>query len=122
MKSSRYHLQALLFATFMLMIGLAARPLNGTTDGKSIFLTSKCNTCHAIQSLGIARTTVPTSSTQKVPPDLSTVGSRHNADWISRWLQKKEELNGAKHLKMFKGTDEELASLSTWLSSLKKGK
>lgn len=86
--------------------------------GKSLFTQNKCNTCHSITSQGIAKG--GGEDAKKDSPDLSKVGTKHNADWISKFLLKKETLNDKKHLKKFKGTDEELETLSNWLATLKK--
>jgi len=86
-------------------------------DGKSIFVAANCNTCHSIQSQGIRKAGTGGETTS---PDLSGVGLRHNADWISKWLQKQVALNGKKHLKKWKGSDGDLATLSGWLAGLKR--
>jgi mono/diheme cytochrome c family protein len=88
-------------------------------DGKSLFIGNKCQNCHSISSLDIKRLTEPKPGA-RVPPDLSGVGLKHKESWIAKWLDKEEELNGEKHLKKFKGTDDELTTISTWLASLKK--
>lgn len=86
--------------------------------GKVIFKDSKCGTCHSITAQGIAK--AGEEKKEKAAPDLSDVGTKHKADWISKYLLKKETLNDDKHLKKFKGTDEELETLSNWLATLKK--
>jgi mono/diheme cytochrome c family protein len=88
------------------------------SDGKTIFLDQKCQTCHSISSQGIKRLTEPKAGAV-VPADLSGEGLKHNADWISKWLMKEEELDGQKHLKKFKGSDDDLKTLSTWIGGLK---
>ena len=85
--------------------------------GKSIFTQSKCASCHSITKQGIQK--VAGEESKKDAPDLSAVGTKHNADWITKFLLKKETLNDKKHLKKFKGSDDELETLSTWLASLK---
>jgi len=94
----------------------------GTTDstGKSIFLANKCNTCHSIQAQGIAKAGNESTNAKNPPPDLSGVGLKHQAAWIAKYLQKKETLDDEKHLKKFKGPDEDLATLAAWLESQKK--
>ncbi len=86
--------------------------------GKAIFTAQKCNGCHAISGQGIART-APVSEGQEPPSDLSSAGKSHDADWFVRWLQKKETLNGKKHIKGFKGSDEDLQTLAKWLAGLR---
>jgi hypothetical protein len=51
--------------------------------------------------------------------DLSTVGSKHDATWIAKYLKGDEMLNGKKHAKMFGGSDADLKAIATWLASLK---
>ncbi|MDP4200173.1 MAG: OmpA family protein [Bacteroidota bacterium] len=115
----------ILAAAFALVLSVSL--LIGTTmlrasgSGKSIFLDNKCSSCHSIESQGIARTgSGPVGG--KEPPDLSTVGLRHSASWMTQWLQKEVEMNGKKHLKKFAGSDDDLASLTSWLASLKSAK
>lgn len=92
--------------------------------GQSIFLKNKCTSCHSIQVLGIEKKASedeadsPTT-TKKKPPDLSGVGLKHTAEWITNWLLKKETMDGEHHVKKFRGTDEELGTLANWLASLK---
>ncbi len=91
------------------------------SSGKSIFLENKCSNCHSIASQGIERAGSPPAGGNQ-PPDLSTVGLRHNASWMTQWLLKEEEMNGKKHLKKFSGSDDDLATLTSWLASLKSAK
>ena len=96
-------------------------------DGKKIFIENKCSSCHSIESIGIKKKAEDTESTELKPPDLSSVGSERKAEWITKYLQKKEKLDGEKHPKKFKGSDEELSILAKWLEALradttKKGK
>lgn len=85
---------------------------------KAIFLQYNCNSCHSIQSQGIARS--DNSPAKARYPDLSGVGLRHNAAWLKGWLLKTTELNGKKHMKKFTGPAAELQSLTTWLATLKR--
>lgn len=86
--------------------------------GKVIFKANKCSSCHAIKSQGIAKT-AGEETKDKEPPDLSNVGTKHNAAWMAKYLLKKETLDDAKHLKKFKGSDEDLEVLTNWLATLK---
>ena len=100
------------------MVGAASiNNLASGADGKSAFKANKCDKCHTVESQGIERTSTPPG---KLPPDLSGVGLKHNADWIKGWLLKDEELNGKKHLKKWSGTDDDLAVVSKWLAAQKK--
>lgn len=97
----------------------AARHTTPTSklDGKSIFVTQRCDKCHSVESAGIVRSATPPG---KLPPDLSSTGLRHNAAWFSGWLMKTEELNGKKHIKKWSGTPADLATESAWLATLKR--
>ncbi len=86
-------------------------------DGKTIFMNKKCTSCHSIEAVGIIKKS--SSASPKGPPDLSTVGTEHDAAWITKWLHKEETLHGKKHLLKFSGSDEELKILTEWLASLK---
>jgi mono/diheme cytochrome c family protein len=102
------------------IVVLAGATAGSSSDGKSIFSANKCNSCHTIQSQGIAKAGGETVQGKVQPPDLSGVGLKHNAAWIAGYLQKRESLDGEKHLKKFKGSDEDLTTLATWLESQKK--
>lgn len=86
-------------------------------NGQQIFLQHKCNLCHTIKALGIQ--SAYKGPEDKRPPDLSDVGTKHNADWIAGFVTKKEELDGKKHKKRFEGSDDDLKALAGWLASQK---
>jgi len=99
------------------MIGAASiNNLATGSDGKSLFKENKCDKCHSVTSQGIDRCSTPPG---KLPPDLSGVGLKHNADWIKGWLMKEEELNGKKHLKKWAGSEGDLVVVSKWLAAQK---
>lgn len=85
--------------------------------GKQIFVDSKCGNCHSIEAEGLT-----TKSKKKNVPDLSDVGTKHNADFIMKFITKQETMNDAQHPMGFKGSDEELLTLAKWLESLKESK
>jgi hypothetical protein len=89
--------------------------------GKTAFLNNKCNMCHSIESEKIEKTTggYQKSKEKNVPPDLTKIGQKHNAEWISGYITKKETLDDKKHAKAFRGTNEELEAIANWLASLK---
>jgi cytochrome c2 len=88
------------------------------SDGKSIFKHKKCDKCHTVESQDIERSGAKPPG--KLPPDLSGVGLKHDADWIKAWLLKEKEQNGKKHLKKWTGSDDDLDTISKWLADLKK--
>ena len=104
--------------------GVALAQGEKAPTGKDLFLTAKCNTCHSITAAGIEKKKATTpeekaEKTDKKPPDLSSVGLEKKADWIAKFLTKKETLDGEKHKKLYKGTDEELKTLAAWLETQK---
>jgi len=81
-------------------------------DGKQIFVDKKCTTCHTVNSAQVM-------SKKKDAVDLSNVGASGNSDFISKYLNKKEKIDGKDHKTAFKGTEKELQTLSDWLAGLK---
>jgi mono/diheme cytochrome c family protein len=84
-------------------------------DGKKIFVEKKCISCHSVESAGI-------ESKKKNADDLSKVGDSKKADFLEKYLTKKEKINDKEHKTAFKGTEEELKAISKWLGSLKSAK
>ncbi|HXO18286.1 MAG TPA: c-type cytochrome [Thermoanaerobaculia bacterium] len=101
-------------------IGLAAVVVTAlaagepTDAGKAVFLKEKCGLCHAVKSQGLERT-LKTSKAK----DLSNVGVEREAAWIEKWLKHEEAIDGKKHEKVWKGSDQDLANLIQWLGTLK---
>ena len=89
--------------------------------GKTAFLSNKCNLCHSIESEKIEKSSggYQKSNEKNVPPDLSGIGKKHNADWLVKYLKKTEALNNVKHARLYRGTEEELQALAKWLEGLK---
>lgn len=98
----------------------------------TLFKKNGCNECHSITSLGVkkeekkaaapdtvATTADSSAKKKKKPPDLSGVGLRHDAKWISAFLNKQELLDGEKHEKRFKGTEAERRTVAMFLAGLK---
>jgi hypothetical protein len=84
-------------------------------DGKKLFVDKKCNTCHSVEAAGI-------EGKKKDSNDLSKVGDTRKADFLEKYLTKKEKINDKEHKTAFKGTEEELKALTEWLGSLKSAK
>jgi hypothetical protein len=93
-------------------------------DGKALFLEFKCNGCHAVQAAGIEAKKIAGEEPdpKEKPPDLSNVGAKKDAAWMRKYLLKQEKLEGKLHKKKFRGTPEQLATLSDWLATQKSGK
>ena len=97
--------------------------------GQKLFLDNKCTQCHGIDALKISKAKADKEEEEEAseggkkvdPPDLSDVGKDkdHDAAWFSKWLMKEEKIEGRKHKKKFKGTPEELKTVSEWLTTLK---
>lgn len=105
--------------------GAAASQAGQAPDGKELFTTSKCNTCHSVEAEKIDRKKSATAETAaataaKKKPDLSGLGLKKDAAWISKYLTKEVKLEEKLHPTVkFRGTPEELKILSDWLASLK---
>ena len=80
--------------------------------GQKIFIDNNCSKCHSVETMQLV-------STGKKPIDLSNVGSKYNAEFLSKYLMKAEKLNEKNHPINFKGQPEELNSLVDWLTQLK---
>ena len=85
-------------------------------NGKALFLAQKCSTCHTVKAAGIERTT---KSEKMAGPDLDGKVAERGAEWTAKYLRKQADIEGKKHGKEFKGTDEELAALVNWLAAQK---
>lgn len=93
---------------------LLAAPV-AAADGQTLFVeTFKCNQCHSVPAADIE---AKITSEKMKGPDL---GGKLAVDAakIGEFLRQKIELDGAKHKKGFKGTDEELKAILDWLGSL----
>lgn len=106
--------------------------------GKTLFLSQSCNTCHSISAAGIEKKVAKTeaAATEKKeaapagdkvaaapshkPPDLSSVGLEQKPEWMAKFLKKEVMAkDGKKHMKLWKGTDADLATLTAWLGEQK---
>ena len=117
------------FALAVMLAGTAAADSKKAPDGKPIFIKYKCGSCHSIASQGIEKKAVKTEEPAvqektgaRKSPDLSSVGKDRKAAWIIAFLKKQEAIEGRKHMKSFRGTDAELATLAAWLETLKADK
>lgn len=98
--------------TIVFLFGFAYSLNANSSEGKAIFTNNKCSTCHSVEVQSI-------ECKKKDPVDLSTVGNTYNAEFISKYLIKEVEIDSKLHKIAFKGTEEELKTLSEWLGSLK---
>ena len=84
----------------------------GAAQGVATFTAQKCNTGHAVNSAGIAKTGSING------PDLSNVGSKRTEDWIVGYLKKTNDIAGKKHPKTI-NSESDIATLADWLATLK---
>jgi mono/diheme cytochrome c family protein len=78
--------------------------------GQELFLAQRCNLCHSVPPAGIEATT---KSDKMKGPEL--VDLDLEPEWMGQFLRKQVQKDGADHKKEFKGTDEELQTLISWL-------
>ncbi len=83
-----------------------------SNDGKTIFVSNKCNMCHTVISAGI-------ESKKSDAVDLSTVGKDKTVEFLTKYLKKETRLNEKDHKSSFKGSEAELKILVDWLLTLK---
>ena len=98
----------------ILVLALVFAVSNAAIDAKQLFLDKKCNSCHSIDALKIAKTNANSKAA-----DLSTVGKVRTAEFLTKYLKKEADIDGKKHGVAFKGTDEEFKAMVDWLAGLK---
>jgi mono/diheme cytochrome c family protein len=89
-------------------------------DAKALFESAKCVRCHSVESQGVAAKPKAGEEEEEEIKDLSKVGAERSEDWIKKFLRKEEAIDGKKHKQKFRGSDEDLQTLATWLASLGK--
>jgi cytochrome c553 len=102
---------------FLIILFMVSGSVIGQTQdhpGKKIFMNSKCQTCHTVESHEI-------TSKAKKTTDLSNVGAIYRANFLEKFLVKEEKIGGKVHPQAFKGSHEELHQLSEWLQTLNTG-
>lgn len=104
-----------LVAVALLTPGLEPVVYAEDAPGQAVFMAQKCNTCHSVEAVGIE---AKMKSEKMKGPDLTDVASRHDAEWITKYLNKEVDIDGKKHSKGFTGTDEELQQLLDWFKSM----
>jgi mono/diheme cytochrome c family protein len=109
-----------------LICATAAAPVKAEDSaGLKLFKQNKCAQCHSIDALKISKVksdddeeAVLDENGKKIdPPDLSGVGKDHDAAWFAKWLKKEVEVEGHKHKKKFKGSEDDLKVITEWLAS-----
>lgn len=112
--SQKTTLTALIMLCTIALVALTFPARAADDPGKQLFVDSKCNSCHSVDSQGIAKTMASSKA-----PDLSKVGANHDAAWFSKYLTKEADVDGKKHVKGWTGSKEDLDTLSKWLATLK---
>jgi hypothetical protein len=99
----------------LLVLGLPAGA-SAQDAAKEAFEANKCSNCHSIEKLGIAR---KIQSEKMAGPDLSRIGDKHDAAWITKFVMREVELEGKQHKSEYKGTKEDLQAIAAWLAGMK---
>ena len=80
-----------------------------TTDrGRRLFFDAGCYGCHIIGKAGTP-----------IGPDLSQVGARLSHAYLARWLRDPESPRPAAHMPQLELSEEQIAALAAYLSSLR---
>lgn len=100
---------------FILVSASSFSVSQNTKDGKKLFTSiHQCNECHAASAEQIF---AETHNSKDFGSDLSGFKTE-NGNMLASFLRKKTAMNGSRHKKEFKGTDEELKAIIDWLGSL----
>ena len=105
-------------ATVFLLAAFYSGPAaeaQGAKDGKQIFMDQKCNMCHSVPTVGITATT---KSEKMKGPDL--VNIKQDAKTLTAFLKKTADIDGKKHPKEVKLSDQEINTLIGWILAQKK--
>jgi cytochrome c551/c552 len=98
----------------LLTLILGVVTITQAADGKQIFMDQKCNICHSIESQGIEKKMKKMES-----PELSNIGAEiESAEWLKGFLLQEKKKDGKQHQRKFKGSDQELDTLVSWIMSL----
>ena len=93
----------------------AAEPARAADDpvakGAQVYKTLRCSMCHKIQGSG-----------GKVGPDLTDVGTRRDAAWLTKYLPNPKGTIPGSKMPPAKASPDDLAALVAYLASLKSGK
>jgi mono/diheme cytochrome c family protein len=100
------------------LVGFVTAPAWAEDAGQKAFEANKCSNCHSIEKLKMTR---KIASEKTAGPDLSKVGDKHDAAWITKWCMREVEQDGKQHKSEYKGTKEDLQAIANWLATLKSG-
>ncbi|MDO8549215.1 MAG: c-type cytochrome [Ignavibacteria bacterium] len=110
MKNLFVYLAFVFAVVFLFGFAYSFNPEGG--DGKSIFVEKKCNTCHSVEVADI-------ESKKKDALDLSKTGDKYDAEFLAKFITKKEKIDDKEHKIAMKGSEEEVKTVAEWLASLK---
>jgi cytochrome c553 len=105
---------SILLVFFFLVLSSSLTGQTQDHPGKKIFMDSKCQTCHSIESQNL-------TTKAKKSVDLSNVGAIYRANFLEKYLMKQEKLNDKQHPQAFKGSNEDLHQLAEFLQTLNTG-
>ena len=83
--------------------------------GEIKFGEHKCVMCHGVKAANLAP---KTKSARMKGPDLSGFKTKLEMSELSSFVRGETPIDGSRHRKPFKGTDEELQAILDWLGSL----
>lgn len=101
---------------FTILLLAPAALLAADSAGKDLFVDKGCSKCHAVSSAGIE---AKIKSEKMQGPDLTDVASRHDGEFISKYVLKQEKLDDKSHKGSWDGSDDELKALIDWLLAQK---
>jgi cytochrome c551/c552 len=84
-------------------------------DGKLVFTSKNCDTCHSVSTAGIKAKIESLKG-----PDLVDLAKKFDAEKLSAFICKQAAVEGEEHGREFKGSDEEKRVLVEWLLEQKK--
>jgi mono/diheme cytochrome c family protein len=84
-------------------------------EGKAAYVNNGCAQCHSVETQDIE---AAVSSEQMRGPDLSLIGSEHDADWIVAYMKREQAVDGEQHRVPYGGNDDDLQAVAEWLVQL----
>ena len=102
--------RAALFMSVMLLASCAqaqdGRALVG--QGRMVFRDQGCYGCHTAEKMGTP-----------IGPDLSRIGAKHDATYLTRWLRDPSMQRPSAHMPKLQLTETEVQALAAYLGSLR---
>ena len=77
-------------------------------EGERLFREHGCYGCHTVGKMGTP-----------IAPDLSKVGAKHNAAYLTRWLKDPSSQRPTAHMPKLEMSDADATALAAFLSSLR---